>query len=226
MSTRPWRRRRAIRPYKPRGFSLRVRDFASHIRIVRQWAPISISLVALGISGWAAYTSRLALSNEEYYKELNIMPALELRTHFGGGIRVSVTNQGAGQAVIEDLKVGKVDPSTYLYATYGDHMLSKAKECAKAEYPEYSSSVYFTPTTDRHYIRPGEEFDVFELSFRDGKDKQIAFTEAQAVLYNECVDNANIQVCYCSMSGKTCDVLSSRNFVDKDFLCPPKRRDR
>lgn len=152
------------------------------------------------------------------------MPVLELRSYFKAGIKIAVTNKGAGEAVIEDIKLGKLSPSTYLYSTYGDHMLEKAKQCAKVEYPNYNSAEYFTPTTDRHFIRPGEEFDLVDLHFKDEKNKTVDFTEDQSYSYHECVDDTNVQICYCSISGRTCNILSSRNYIDSDFLCPPPPR--
>src|SRR4051812_28643803 len=110
---------------------------------IYRWAPIIISLFALAVSGWAAYVSRSALLNEEVYKELNILPLLELKTDYNDGIKVLVTNKGAGQAIIEDVKIGKISISRYLYDTYGDHMLNIAQKCAKANYPKYSSYSMF-----------------------------------------------------------------------------------
>jgi hypothetical protein len=193
------------------------------VETVRKWAPIAISLVALLVSGWALHISRSAFETEAIYKELSLLPVLELNTKFDDGIKITVKNNGVGPAVIHQIKVGNVSVAKYLYAMYGDQLVDRAGRCAKTVAPKYSSYFRTMPIAGPHYIRAGDSFEVFAIQFYDESEKVVKFTQSEAVNFFECVDETNIHICYCSISDRTCRTLVSKEFIDSDFVCPRPR---
>ncbi len=191
--------------------------------MIYKWAPIAISLVSFFVSVWALYISRSAFENEAVYKELNLLPVLELNTKTDDGIRIIVKNNGVGPAVIHQIKVGTVSVAKYLYSMYGDQIVERASRCAKTHFPKYSSRLRFIPLQGPHYIRVGDSFEVFSTQFYDENKNVVKFTQNEALDYIECVDENNVHVCYCSISDRTCRTLVSKEFIDTDFVCPRPR---